>query len=446
MNLGKESETKEFKETTAELEEALIDMTAMLNKHGHGELYIGVKNNGDVCGFQIGESTSRDVERKIFESIKPALHPTITEETEEGKKYIKVVFSGISKPYCCSGKYYIRVNDVSRELSPLELTTLILNSNYQKWEEMVSSSILDDADENALREFLTKAIEAKRMGEEKYDRDALLNKLGLVFEDGFHLNNAGRILFSKSGPIKLKMAVFATNEKRTFLDINERQGNIFSLIDEAEAYVKKNIRWGASIVDFERIETPEIPVEALREIIVNSFAHANYIGTSVHEIDIHPDRIAIYNPGSFPDGFIPEDFRNKSISSKIRNELICDVLFKCRKIESWSTGFRKTFSLCEEAGVEVGYEKEYDGFWFFFKRKGYEPSKTTEFDSNGLSELTQIVLSEIEKNPYVTRDSLSSITGRTSRHIQRSLDVLKEKGIIIRVNGNRNGHWEVKKQ
>ena len=48
MNLGKESELLEFKETTKKLGDAVVDIAAMLNKHGRGVLYFGVKNNGEV--------------------------------------------------------------------------------------------------------------------------------------------------------------------------------------------------------------------------------------------------------------------------------------------------------------------------------------------------------------------------------------------------------------
>lgn len=39
MNLGSESETVEFKKSTGEHKEALQAISAMLNKHGGGELY-----------------------------------------------------------------------------------------------------------------------------------------------------------------------------------------------------------------------------------------------------------------------------------------------------------------------------------------------------------------------------------------------------------------------
>ena len=44
---GRESEELEFKKTTAELREGVISLASMLNKHGHGVLYCGVKNRSE---------------------------------------------------------------------------------------------------------------------------------------------------------------------------------------------------------------------------------------------------------------------------------------------------------------------------------------------------------------------------------------------------------------
>lgn len=59
MNLGSESETVEFKKSTGEHKEALQAMSAMLNKHGHGELYFGVKDDGEVIGQDATDATIR---------------------------------------------------------------------------------------------------------------------------------------------------------------------------------------------------------------------------------------------------------------------------------------------------------------------------------------------------------------------------------------------------
>ena len=448
MNLGRETEYLEFKETTNELETAMIDICAMLNKHGRGILYFGVKNNGTVRGFQIGESTERDVSRKIFESIKPQIYPDIeTEMLDETKGYIKVSFEGTNLPYSANGRYYMRVADESRELNPEELAQIIMTVNYKSWERKASPVTIDQIDEKTLKEYFDDAIGCERLPKTKYNKKQLLEKLNLLSEDKKHLNNAGRYLFSDDEPIELKMGVFATDQKNTLIDINPVRGNIFQLMKEAENYIKKNIHWSVDINGLHRNEIPEIPIEALREIIVNSFAHADYLGWSKNEIDIHPGRVAIYNPGAFPNEFVPEDFVERDISSKIRNEIICDVLYKCRAVETWGTGLKKTYNLCKEASVKVGYQKEIDGFWFFFFRNSAIVGTNnvtkvgTNINENNLTELELIVLSEIKKENAVSRQKLSEITGRSVRSIQRTLDSLKEKGILQRIGSTRYGNW-----
>ena len=438
MNLGKETELLEFKETTNELDDSIIDMSAMLNKHGRGILYFGVKNNGDILGFSIGHDTQRDISRKIFEKLKPQIFPVIEEIPD--LKIIKVTFEGNERPYSAFGRYYIRVSDESREMSPNELARIIMEVNYKSWEKQQSEDTIEDVDEIQLRKFLVKAISCGRIETMEYNKVILLEQLKLLSSDKIHLNNAGRYLFSNRGPIELKMAVFATDEKRTFIDISPIKGNIFTLIDESEKYLKKNINWGVEINGFERNDVPEIPLDALREILINSFAHANYVGWSKNEIDIFPNRIAIYNPGAFPDGYTPEDFATKTISSKIRNELICDILYRCKSIEKWGTGFSKTYSYCEEKNIKVGYEKEMDGFWFIFYRNNV--TNVTNNVTNHLSEFEKIVLQEIKDDPNISKYKIAEKHGRSSRTVQRALDSLKDKKIINRIGGTR-GYWLV---
>ena len=41
MNFGNRSETLEFKKSTSELNDGIISLSSMLNKHGEGTLYFG---------------------------------------------------------------------------------------------------------------------------------------------------------------------------------------------------------------------------------------------------------------------------------------------------------------------------------------------------------------------------------------------------------------------
>ena len=50
----KESETLELKKSTSELKEAVISISAILNKHGKGTVYFGIGDDSKVFGQQIG--------------------------------------------------------------------------------------------------------------------------------------------------------------------------------------------------------------------------------------------------------------------------------------------------------------------------------------------------------------------------------------------------------
>ena len=61
----RENEQLEYKKTTAELKEGVISLSSMLNKHGHGVLYFGVKNDGSIFGQIIGKDTTSNVSKEI---------------------------------------------------------------------------------------------------------------------------------------------------------------------------------------------------------------------------------------------------------------------------------------------------------------------------------------------------------------------------------------------
>lgn len=77
-NIGIETEQIEYKKTTGELKEAIISIAAILNKHSSGELYFGVRNNGDILGQEINDETLRKVSQAIQNHITPTIFPEIT--------------------------------------------------------------------------------------------------------------------------------------------------------------------------------------------------------------------------------------------------------------------------------------------------------------------------------------------------------------------------------
>ena len=100
MDLGSESEFVEFKKSTGEYKEALQAISAMLNKHGRGSLYFGVRDNGDVVGQMVSDSTVKQIRSWIFDKIEPTIHPAIEKLADgEGHDYVRVSFEGFRAPY-----------------------------------------------------------------------------------------------------------------------------------------------------------------------------------------------------------------------------------------------------------------------------------------------------------------------------------------------------------
>lgn len=143
MNLGNESETVEFKKSTSEHKEAMQAISAMLNKHGRGELYFGIRDNGDVAGQDVSDSTVRQVSSWISGKIEPAISPVIERlASDDGKTYLRVLFSGADAPYSADGRYYMRVGTANKAMAASELQSMMLERAQRRtpWDSQRSGA------------------------------------------------------------------------------------------------------------------------------------------------------------------------------------------------------------------------------------------------------------------------------------------------------------------
>ena len=85
-------------------------------------------------------------------------------------------------------------------------------------EKEESNETLDVVDEDLLKQYISRANDAKRINETYTNKEEVLEKLGLITNK--KLNNAGKFLFSKNKPTVLKVAIFATDEKHSFINLN----------------------------------------------------------------------------------------------------------------------------------------------------------------------------------------------------------------------------------
>lgn len=213
MNLGIESETVEFKKSTGKLKEGVESIASILNKHGHGTLYFGVRPNGDVCGQEVAESTLHQISQAIGSSIEPRITPQIEVLEDDGRNYVCIQFHGDEAPYACKGTYRIRTADEDVIMAAAQIESAMAKRIETKdpWDGRTSRRPISDVDEDALRAYVMRGNGKGRIPFEFTTTEDVLSRLDLL-RDG-KLTNAADVLFCPSKTIGLKMGILATHTR-----------------------------------------------------------------------------------------------------------------------------------------------------------------------------------------------------------------------------------------
>ena len=439
INLGKENENLEFKESTAEFDKACKAIVAMLNKSGKGTVYFGVKNNGDVIGHNIGKDTLSTLTDRIKDSIKPSVYPIILPFTIGDKTIISVSFSGKNKPYSYKGSFYIRVEQQNLVVDPLVLRELIKESHEYNdlWENELTIYGKEYIDEEAVDMYYRQAVSMGRINKFEHTSEELLTQLNLMV-DG-KLTNAGLYLFGKNCPLVYKAVEYPTTERLNPIDLKRFEGNIFSLINQIYNYINQKMNWKVEINGIQRKEVPEIPVVAIREIVINSLVHCDYHADSEHQVSIDPENIEIYNPGSFGE-FTPLDYVEKILPSRTKHKQIQGVIFKAFDVETLGRGLKRMDNACKESNVVWDYCKYNFGFTFIFKRK-----TPNNVNLESLSIDAKRLLNFMKNNEDVLENIAiaMSILDKKDRATHKVIKELVDANIIERIGSNKNGHWKM---
>ena len=60
-----------------------------------------------------------------------------------------------------------------------------------------------------------------------------------------------------------------------------------------------------------------------------------------------------------------------------------------------------------------------------------------------LTDRQRVIIKMIREDAYVTTYEMSQKTGVVTRTVKRDLEYLQSAGIIIRIGGRKDGHWEI---
>lgn len=443
----KESEVLEFRKSLSQLKEGIIGLSSMLNKHHKGELLFGIQDDGTLLGVKMDPHLLDNIRREIKSNLRPLPKVLIIQEVQEnGISYVRVYVEGKDTPYSSYGRYYIRISDSDVLMSLNELQNFFekKEDNYSRWEEIETPYTIDDIDEDLLMRIIREANEKGRIDYVYKNAEETLKKLDLLTENK-KLKMAGYYLFSKNKPLTIKLANYPTDTRVDFGEIKEFKGNIFECIETALSYIQNHISYRSDIIGIERIETPEIPIRAIREIVLNSFAHCKYeMQGDYHQYIIYRSSIVIYNPGSIYKNVDPLKFASAEIGSKVRNILISSVFYKCGYIDAFGTGFDRTFTLCAKNNVKYHYSNDEFGFKFVFERKkDFLSMHETDKIHERLTSFDENLIRYILENKYITIPDLARKLKKSQATIYRHIEKLTNKNKIRRVGSRKVGYWEI---
>lgn len=452
MNLGSESETVEFKKSTGEHKEALQAMSAMLNKHGRGELYFGVKDDGEVIGQ---DATIRQVAGWISDKVEPSISPTIDRLTDEdAKAYIRVAFSGMDAPYSADGRYFTRVGTSNKQMAASELATMIIERDRARnpWDSLPSGRPIEDVDEAAVREFVEMGKAAGRIGDGPADAAGVLKRLGMLAPNGT-LTNAGAMMFCHS-PIqypRMKLGLLAGNDKLDIFDLQQEGLPLIQLLKRAEFFVVSNIRRRFVFGEpgMQRREIPEIPREAVREAIANALCHRDYTTDTAVEVNVYMNFVEVVSPGLFPEGDAPENhLAGADGGLKQRSPGIAQALFRSGMIEQYGTGIPRIKRYCDAEGVKFSYRQTTNTTVIRFDRPGAqvtreflpdaESPKKPQMPERPFDAAESAAMEIARKNGRVTKRELMTEAGVGKMKATETLKTLASKGMLEWVGASTN--------
>lgn len=443
--LNGESETVEFKESTAELQKAIETLSAFLNHKG-GTIFFGITDKGKIIGQEVSDSTLKKISNAVITHIEPKIFPNIFKQTIEDRTVLVMeIPEGLNKPYFAYGRAFKRVGTTNHQLSRNELEQVFLQYDQEKfrWDKrLCETAALNNISTDKVKRFVRAANEVRNLiMDEHLLLSELLEKLELI-DDQQQLTNACVALFAENphrfyDTIEIRCAHFKGLDKNMFLDNKVFTGDLFQLLEAAESFILSKISLRGEITEdaLQRKERLEYPKRALREAIVNAVAHRDYADfRACVQISIFDDRIEIWNPGSLPVGWTVDDLK-KPHTSKPQNPLIANILFLRGLIERWGRGTQNMVEECLNAGLpEPAFKQHSGGFEVTFRKY----MNQEQLDELGLNERQQSLFEFFKEHKQLTtKDYLKLFPSITERTAQRDMNELITRGLIKKVNNAR---------
>jgi ATP-dependent DNA helicase RecG len=214
-----------------------------------------------------------------------------------------------------------------------------------------------DLDEEKIRSFLALARRARGfpLSEDATPMEVLIH-LNLL--DKGRPSNASILLFGKQPQrflisSEVKCAHFHGIEvTKPIPSYQVYKGTVFELVDRAVDFVmsKIDLAVGTRALSTQAPVAYEIPLEVVREAIVNAVAHRDYTSNGSVQVMLFSDRLEVWNPGTLSPPLTIEKLRQPHASLP-HNPLLAEPLYLTKYIERMGTGTGDMIKRCRKAGL-----------------------------------------------------------------------------------------------
>ena len=445
-----QEEEGQFVEFKEKLDNSLVkEIVAFANASG-GKIFLGVDDSGKIKGISI---TNR-LKSQIVDYGKNC-DPEIPLSLEALDNIMIIhVPEGLNKPYQGSKGFYLRLGANSQKLKRDKILEFSINENKIRFDEQICPGFdFKDFDDEKFEYYLKLAGITKIL-----DKESFLRNLKVLNEKG--MTNAGILFFTKSPykyifSSKIRCVHFRGNERIEILDKKEVDKGIIGNIEYALNYIKERVPVRFEIKGSRRIEHPQFPEDAYREVIVNAVIHRDYYESGEVAVEKLKSSILINNPGGLIPSFPREEFGKWSWP---RNRLLADLLSKTIFMEKVGTGIRRIRKFCLENNNDIDIKP--GDTYFSVEMKSPKEVEITEQnvgvnvgDNVGvkvgenvevkLSKNQNLILQLLLENKELSIERLAERVGITTRSIERNIFILKDKGLLERVGSDRAGYWKV---
>jgi ATP-dependent DNA helicase RecG len=366
----------------------------------------------------------------------------LKDKEDETKTYLEIVVQPYSVPISIRGKYFYRSGSVKHELTGVALNEFLLKKAGQTWDNVIEEdATFDDIDEPTIKKYLRKAEEAGRLPDiDGLSTPELLDKLHLT-KNG-KLKRAAIVLFGKD-PGRFYPNTFVKIGKFEDDDFTIRfqeveDGNIIQVLYKVlrtldYKFLIKNI----SFVGMNRVETLEYPVPALREMLLNSLIHRNYMGAPT-QLRVYDNKLQLWNHGTLPVG-ITLDQLSKSHSSFPRNPILAGACFLGGYIDSWGSGIMKIVNSCKAAGLPTPtLEEDMGGFMVKLFKDRFSKE---QLDNLGLNERQIKAVEYVKTKSKITNSEYQEINEIGKSVTIDELRDLVEQQIFVRIGETGRGTY-----